>query len=45
LLTKYIKNVLWGVAVRLFYIWDAWCLKFNGEDGKSIIQKTIPIVQ
>ena len=29
LLTKYIKSVLWGEAVRLSYIWDAWCLKVN----------------
>ena len=29
LLTKYIKSVLWGVAVRLSYIQDAWCLKVN----------------
>ena len=21
------KLVLWGVAARLSYIWDAWCLK------------------
>ena len=27
LLTKYIKNVLWEIAVRLSYIEDAWCLK------------------
>ena len=26
-LTKYIKSVLWGVAIRLSYIYDAWCLK------------------
>jgi len=26
-LTKNIKSVLWGIAVRLFYIQDAWCLK------------------
>jgi len=26
-LTKYIKSVLWGVAVHLSYIQDAWCLK------------------
>ena len=24
LLTKYMKSVLWGVAVRLSYIQDAW---------------------
>ena len=29
LLTKYIKSALWGVAVRLSYIQDAWCLKVN----------------
>jgi hypothetical protein len=27
LLTKYIKSVLCGVAVRLSYILDAWCIK------------------
>ena len=27
LLTKYIKRVLWGVAVRLSYIQDAWCIR------------------
>ena len=27
LLTKYIKRVLWGIAVRMSYIQDAWCLK------------------
>ena len=25
LLCEYIKSVLWGVAVRLSYIQDAWC--------------------
>ena len=30
LFTKYIKSVLWGVAVRLSCIQDAWCLKVNG---------------
>jgi len=29
LLTIYIKRVLWGVAVRLSFTWDAWCLKVN----------------
>jgi len=29
LLTKYIKSVLCGVAARLSYIYDAWCLQFN----------------
>jgi len=29
LLTKYTKSVLWGVAVRLSYKQDAWCLKVN----------------
>jgi len=29
LLTKYIKSVLWGVAVCLSYIQAAWCLKVN----------------
>ena len=32
LLSKYIKSVLWGVAVRLSYIQDAWCLKVNMDD-------------
>jgi len=27
LLIKYIKSVLWGVAKRLSYIEDAWCLR------------------
>jgi len=26
-LTKHTKSVLWGLAVRLSYIQDAWCLK------------------
>jgi len=26
-MTKYIKNVLWGLAVHLSCIYDAWCLK------------------
>ena len=30
-MTKYIKRVLWGVAVRLSYIWDAWCVKVKVE--------------
>jgi len=30
-LTKYIKSVLWGVAVRLSYKQDAWCLKVKGR--------------
>jgi len=34
LLTKYIKSVLWGVAVRLSYIQDAWCLK--AKDSESV---------
>jgi len=29
LLTNYIKSVLWGAAIRLSYIQDAWCLKVN----------------
>ena len=27
--TKYIKSVLWGVAIRLSYVQDAWCLRVN----------------
>jgi len=34
LLTKYIKSVLWVVAVRLSYVWDAWCLKVNPYPAK-----------
>jgi hypothetical protein len=33
MLTKYIKSVLCGVAVRLFYIWDARCLKVKGASS------------
>jgi len=29
LLIKYIKSVLWRVAIRLSYIENAWCLKVN----------------
>ena len=29
LLNKYIKSVLWGLAVRLSCAEDAWCLKVN----------------
>ena len=32
LLTKYIKSVLWGVAVRLSYIYDVWCLKVKESE-------------
>jgi hypothetical protein len=35
LLTKYIKSVLWGVAVRLSYIQGAWCLKVNQKITNS----------
>jgi hypothetical protein len=28
-LTKYIKSILWKVAVRVSYIEDAWGLKVN----------------
>ena len=28
-MTKYIKRLLQGVAVRLSYTQDAWCLKIN----------------
>ena len=31
LLTNNIKSVLWGWAVRLSYIEDAWCLKVKEE--------------
>ena len=30
MLIEYVKRVLWGGAVRLSYIQDAWCLKVNG---------------
>jgi hypothetical protein len=36
LLTKYIKSVLWGVAVRLSYIQDAQCLKVKGKNKKKL---------
>jgi len=36
-MTKYIKSVLWGVAVRLSYIQDAWCIKVKSSLGFSII--------
>ena len=41
LLTKYIKRVLWGVAVRLSYIQDARCLKDNKK--KSYLNEVIPL--
>ena len=38
MLTNYIKRVLWGGAVRLSYIQDAWCLKVNttGYRGRNV---------
>jgi len=29
LLNKYIKSVLWGLAVRLSCVQDTWCLRLN----------------
>jgi len=37
LLTKYIKSVLWGVTIRLSYIWDVWCLKVK-EFAELLLQ-------
>jgi len=37
LLTKYIKRVLWGIAVRLSCIQDAWCLKVKQGRLNSIL--------
>jgi len=38
LLTKYIKSVLWGVAIRLSYIQDAWCLKVKSDRCSSVVR-------
>jgi len=29
LLTKYKESIRWSVAVRLSYVYDAWCIKVN----------------
>ena len=36
-MTKYIKSVLWGVAVCLSYIQDAWCLKVKKQYNNIIM--------
>ena len=44
MLTKYIKTLLCGVAVRLSYIQDARCLKDNvdpGVDGRKTLSRIL----
>ena len=44
LLIKYIKSVLWRVAKRLSYIWDARCLKVKGQLKPFILVSSLGCV-
>jgi len=48
LFTKFIKSALWGVAVRLAYILDAWCLNVNEAyrsfKGKKELMKNVTVL-